>query len=396
VSSSEEVIVEGNDNPHVATYVAPEVDAWDRWNYARTDHLIDAVSTRYVGSGIYGVDELDHYGTWRTTSEYGPVWVPSGVGPAWAPYSAGRWIWDPLYGWSWVDDAPWGWAPCHYGRWVQASGFWAWAPGPLVAAPVYVVNVNNINVYQNTRVRNAVVGLREDQFGRARGGFVRAGSLDPRQAEPIRGKLPIQPVAASLTPRSGGAAKPPAALLGRSVVATRPPLDPAPALRAAGLKFVPQMPSPARIVAAPHGSNPSFNSPRAPFWKQGTAERAVPPPPPRFGRATQPQSQSPRAAAPSQPLPHGGKAPAPQLQRSTRQLPGEPANRLYGGAPPAKMAPHASIPQFSHRSAGDAPQPLVREQRMPAPQEGQPRPMSAPPRGAVPSGRGGHSKSMHN
>jgi hypothetical protein len=36
-----------------------------------------------------------------------------------------------------VDTAPWSWAPYHYGRWVSVSGFWAWAPGPVVARPVY-------------------------------------------------------------------------------------------------------------------------------------------------------------------------------------------------------------------------------------------------------------------
>jgi hypothetical protein len=55
----------------------------------------------------------------------------------WAPYSAGRWIHDPYYGWSWVDAAPWGWAPYHYGRWVHVSGYWGWAPGPVVVRPRY-------------------------------------------------------------------------------------------------------------------------------------------------------------------------------------------------------------------------------------------------------------------
>jgi len=49
--------------------------------------------------------------------------VPAG----WAPYTNGRWLWDPVYGYSWVDYAPWGWAPFHYGRWVY-NGYWG---GPL-------------------------------------------------------------------------------------------------------------------------------------------------------------------------------------------------------------------------------------------------------------------------
>ncbi len=68
---------------------------------------------------------------------YGSVWVPTAVQPGWVPYSTGSWTQDPSYGWTWVDTAPWGWAPYHYGRWVSVGGFWAWAPGPVVARPVY-------------------------------------------------------------------------------------------------------------------------------------------------------------------------------------------------------------------------------------------------------------------
>lgn len=137
IASSEEVIVEGEDSPSVATYVAPELDAWDRWNYARTEALIDSVSTRYVSPEIYGVGDLDHHGTWRVVDTYGAVWVPASVPAGWAPYTSGTWLWDPYYGWTWVDTAPWGWAPYHYGRWVFVHGYWAWSPGPLVVRPVY-------------------------------------------------------------------------------------------------------------------------------------------------------------------------------------------------------------------------------------------------------------------
>ncbi len=137
IARSEEVVIQGTEKPSVETYVAPELDGWDRWNYARTDHLIDTVSERYVPPDVYGTDELDHHGTWRVLPEYGPVWIPQGVPADWAPYSAGSWIWDPYYDWTWVDYAPWGWAPYHYGRWVFVNRYWAWAPGPLVAPPVY-------------------------------------------------------------------------------------------------------------------------------------------------------------------------------------------------------------------------------------------------------------------
>jgi len=137
VAASEEVVLEGVPTPTVHSYVAPELDVWDRWNYARTDDLIDAISSRYVSAGVYGIDDLDHYGDWRVVPTYGSVWVPQSVPAGWAPYSTGRWVHDPYYGWTWVDTAPWGWAPYHYGRWVSVSGYWAWAPGPVVVRPVY-------------------------------------------------------------------------------------------------------------------------------------------------------------------------------------------------------------------------------------------------------------------
>ena len=93
---------------------------WDKWNYARTETLLDAVSARYVSPGTYGVRDLDRYGTLAGRSR--PT-APSGSRPrcsaGWAPYSTGSWTLDPVYGWTWVDTAPWGWAPYHYGRWVS-------------------------------------------------------------------------------------------------------------------------------------------------------------------------------------------------------------------------------------------------------------------------------------
>ncbi len=116
---------------------APALDAWDQWNQARTDELLHAASVRYVGEGVYGVRDLDEFGDWRVLPTYGAVWVPRGAPAGWAPYTTGRWVWDPRFGWTWVDTAVWGWAPFHHGRWIYLDGVWAWAPGPLVARPVY-------------------------------------------------------------------------------------------------------------------------------------------------------------------------------------------------------------------------------------------------------------------
>jgi hypothetical protein len=137
IQPSEEVVIEGTESPQIASYAAPQRDAWDKWNYARTDYLLDAVSARYVSPEIYGVDDLDRFGTWRVVPTYGTVWVPRKVPSGWVPYSTGSWVMDPYYGWTWVDTAAWGWAPFHYGRWVFVNGFWAWAPGPVFKRPGY-------------------------------------------------------------------------------------------------------------------------------------------------------------------------------------------------------------------------------------------------------------------
>lgn len=137
INPSEEIVVQGTGVAQAEAYVAPELDQWDRWNYDRTDGLLDAVSERYIPYGVAGASDLDNFGDWRVVPDYGPVWVPDSVPPGWAPYSDGSWIWDPNYQWTWIDAAPWGWAPFHYGRWVSLRGYWAWAPGPVVRQPAY-------------------------------------------------------------------------------------------------------------------------------------------------------------------------------------------------------------------------------------------------------------------
>ncbi len=272
------------------TFVAPEQDVWDRWNYARTEALVDTVSARYVPPTVSGVDDLDQHGNWRVVPEYGSVWVPEGVATDWAPYTTGRWVWDPRFGWSWVDTAPWGWAPYHYGRWVHLDRVWAWAPGPVVVRPVYapalvaffgapgvrvaigapfvswvalgwgepcvpwwgrpgfvgrawwggwggprvvnnvvvnrttVVNVTNINVYRNVNVRNAVVAVRPDRFGRGPVGEARIRQVDTRQLQPVRGAVDVRPDRSSFAAASGRGIRPPENVLERGVVATRAPV----------------------------------------------------------------------------------------------------------------------------------------------------------------------------
>src|SRR5438132_13601373 len=41
IAPSEEVVLDGATTPRVQSFVAPPLDVWDSWNYARTDELID-------------------------------------------------------------------------------------------------------------------------------------------------------------------------------------------------------------------------------------------------------------------------------------------------------------------------------------------------------------------
>lgn len=280
VGTGTQATVGGEDAAAVTLAAAPALDAWDEWNYERTGALLRAESRRYVPDDVYGAADLDRHGTWRVEAEYGPVWVPRGVPVGWAPYTTGSWIWDPYYGWTWVDTAPWGWAPYHYGRWVYVRGHWAWAPGPVVVRPVYapalvvffgvgvrgpvgwcalgwgepvlpwwgrpgfigrpwwagwggprvvnrvviqktvVVKAEHVTVFQNARIKDAVVVVDRDRFGH---GPVRRAHLrddDLRRLSPVRGDLAVLPRAASRVAAPGPAARPPDRVLERAV-ATR-------------------------------------------------------------------------------------------------------------------------------------------------------------------------------
>lgn len=296
-SAGERVVVEGTENPRTRVTAVPDLDIWDRWNYERTDRILESRSRRYVSEDVYGLDTLDRYGTWEQTPAYGPVWVPAGVPWGWVPYSTGRWIWDPYYGWTWLDDAPWGWAPYHYGRWVYVGSYWAWAPGPIVVRPYYapalvaffggsgvsvhvgigaplvgwvalgwgeplvpwwgrpgfigrpcwygwggprivhhhtVVNVNKVHIYKNARVPNAVLALDRDRFGRGWHSPRRLGAAERDRLVPVRGSLGVTPVSASLEPSERRGRRPPADLMRRPVVATRRPPDPSMRVRTEG------------------------------------------------------------------------------------------------------------------------------------------------------------------
>jgi hypothetical protein len=117
--------------------VEPAHDAFAAWNDDRDRSVDRPVAVRYVSPEMTGAEDLDRYGAWEQTPDYGPIWTPRNVAVGWAPYSTGRWAWVRPWGWTWVDEAPWGFAPFHYGRWVYHHDVWGWAPGTYVARPVY-------------------------------------------------------------------------------------------------------------------------------------------------------------------------------------------------------------------------------------------------------------------
>jgi hypothetical protein len=109
-------------------------DAIDEWVDDRERYLARRLKydVKYYDEYVWGAEDLDAYGDWNYTDDFGWIWRPrSTVISAyhdWAPYRYGHWTWCPPYGWTWVGYEPWGWAPYHYGRWVYHNDYWAWVP----------------------------------------------------------------------------------------------------------------------------------------------------------------------------------------------------------------------------------------------------------------------------
>ena len=439
VAANQQVVITMAESPRVETVAAPALTAWDRWNYQRTDYLAQPASAKQLPAGVYGAEALDQHGSWRTVESYGSVWVPAGVAPGWSPYSTGRWIWDPRFGWTWLDDAPWGWAPYHHGRWIYAGSYWAWAPGPIVVRPVYspalvvflggpvvvgrplywaplgwgepvirwwgrprhvgvawwggwggprvvnnvvinrstTVNVTNINVYRNVNVTNAVVGVPADRFGQGAVRPIRlADAGEVGRLTPVRGTVDVKPVAASVTGSAGAAAtRPPDAVRARPVVATRAPIDTTPGLREQGLS----------AAATRTGPQPQQRIVPAPAPVTPSAAGAITAPgaaggagrgPAGSGRVTPGDAQRER--------PRGG-------DRGPRQTAPPDAGRIPAPArptvtPPAPSTPGSPAPPVTAPAPQSAPPgpaaPAVRQAPVAAPPPSPPPPgvQNAPPR----------------
>jgi hypothetical protein len=139
VAAGQQITFAGTNLQQVADNGAPGPDTFDQWAASRDAAEDRSTSARYVSRDVPGYQDLDANGTWRSSPQYGEVWVPNSAPTGWAPYHDGHWVWQAPWGWTWVDDAPWGFAPYHYGRWAYVDNSWAWAPGPVVISepPVY-------------------------------------------------------------------------------------------------------------------------------------------------------------------------------------------------------------------------------------------------------------------
>jgi hypothetical protein len=111
-------------------FAAAFEDAFDRFNENRASIVNRQFGRRYLPEELSDLEyELDEYGEWTSTDEWGYVWVPRGMASDWRPYYMGHWTWIPFAGWVWVPYEPWGWGPYHYGRWHWGIGMgWYWIP----------------------------------------------------------------------------------------------------------------------------------------------------------------------------------------------------------------------------------------------------------------------------
>ena len=239
-------------DPEFRVVSAAREDNWDRWNEDRDDYYSRTNAYRYVHRSVYGVEDLDGYGSWDYVAPYGNVWTPR-VDVGWTPYYYGRWSWIDWYGWNWVSYDPWGWAPYHYGRWFYHGSRWCWWPGglytrhywspglvafvgwggwsgfhvglgagrlgwiPLAPHETYypwygrryysgyrnntyidnsvriVNNTNIVNIYRNARVNNGIIAVNSSEFGRGGATNIRVNRSDVGRVDLVRGQLPVVP-----------------------------------------------------------------------------------------------------------------------------------------------------------------------------------------------------------
>jgi hypothetical protein len=379
-------------------------------------------------------------GRWIADPYYGWTWVDAAPW-GWAPYHYGRWVHvGGVWGWapgpvvvrpvyapalvaffgtpavsvtvgppcvSWVAL---GWGEPLVPWWGSARfagrPWWGGWGGPRVVNNVVVhrtrvVDVNEIHLYRNARVRHAVVAVREDGFGRRAVHEARVRDLDVRRLEPVRGRLAVRPVADSFAGDGRRGTRPPERTVTREVVSTRPVAlrpdgrdrDRRDGDRDGGRAGVPPAASPAppavqpgRPVARPERPRPPVQAERPPVQ----AERPAPRPERPVAQPERPAVQPERPAAqPERPIarperpPFRGERPVVRPDRPVAQpdrpsvrpeRPTAPAGReVQPSRPVARPDRPAAVRPAAQpeRPSGRAERPAVRVER-PAPP--QPRP----------------------
>jgi hypothetical protein len=300
-----------------------------------------------------------------------------------------------------------GWGePCV--PWWGRPGFahrpwWGGWGGPRVVNNVVVnrttvVNVQNINVYRNASVQNAVVVVNENRFGRGHVGAARVSQVDVKSLQPIHTAPQVAATPASLAPTARRGIRPPEEDLKRSVVATRPPHRGAESVSGGERKADPAAtPAPtSRVVTAPQRGEPGSAMPRPPFGQgtveRSTTERTLPPAPPRreSARRSEKGPESPPAATrqaspqPQVPTPVPTAPPLPQRTQpsATPEKPESPRAAERGGALPPSSARQAA-PQAPRELQGTSAPPVAAAssgRRGGSPQAGRPEAAGPPAR----------------
>jgi hypothetical protein len=136
LQAAEATMVEARSTAALAVAMAPEPDAWDRWNI---DRFFSVRHDDYLPTAA-DPDDFERTDSLRAPAERDARSGRSGRSTAkerrhgrGAP-APGQWIWLPRQGWIWFDgflaDASVG----HHKRWVYANGDWGWADSPLLDA----------------------------------------------------------------------------------------------------------------------------------------------------------------------------------------------------------------------------------------------------------------------
>ena len=426
--------VEGQDPNYADVRSGFGVDGFDSWSADRDRRYERSRSANYVSRQMVGYADLDEYGRWDSTPDYGAIWYPTTVASGWAPYRYGRWSWVAGYGWTWVDDAPWGYAPFHYGRWIYVGNRWGWAPGGYVLRPAWAPAL--VGWYGGSGWTASV------SFGAPVYGWVPLGWGEPyipawrncsdrcwtrynrpyvanyaerRNALPTRyvnwsapggatavsgaiftGRQPVQSNVVPVRPQVVSNAP----VLGQAPVLARPTVEtipgarptvaaPPPAVRFQTRPVQIAPATPASVPPRPSASAPGMNTSPAtsPANRQGTAPSYAP----RTSGAppVRPEARAPQATMPSR---VDSQPPAPQQAApATRNVPSgtyaaPPTYAPQPSAAPRSAPPPSNAPQAVPRSApppSNTPQAMQRSAPPPstAPQSVQ---RSAPPPSSAP------------